>query len=613
MNRRTHVLIAALLLIFSAAAYAQPETLSIGSNRPTTPGRHGVAADEFTPNLGALRRGADELNFQLPGGQVVVLRRDGGEFRSQGDVFWHGTVLFEPGSDVTLTVRRNLLAGAIRKGGDVFEVRPERDRHVVERLNFASFQPCAAPVAPDLAGRTARATAADTPAAATPDGTVAAEGTAEIHLLSMYTPQARDAAGGVAQIEALIQAAVDNGNTAFANSLVNAHYTLVHTALANYNDTGNMSADLDWVDSDAATASLRNQYGADMVSLIVSNGGSACGIGYVMRSPGPSFAGYAFQVTDMDCAVGNLTFPHEHGHNEGMEHDPANGPAPASASYPWSFGHYLNGVFRTVMSYNNQCPNGCTRVAYFSNPGVSYLGNPTGIADQRDNARTGNLTAPIIAAFRSAAAATPPAAPSALGATAISSIQINLAWADNASDETGFHVERSTDGVNFTPLATTGANTTTYSNTGLPASTTYYYRVNAYNGAGDSAWSNTANATTAAPPPPPPPGPPAPPTSLTAAAQYSGTGKNKTLVQVNLAYVDNSSDETLFRIERCKASGKGASQVCTFGALATVGANVTTYADPKASLSGSGTYKYRVRSESGGGVSAWAQAQVNVQ
>src|SRR6185369_8968497 len=95
----------------------------------------------------------------------------------------------------------------------------------------------------------------------------------------------------------------------------------------------------------------------------------------------------------------------------------------------------------------------------------------------------------------------PPAAPSALTATAVSSSQINLAWTDNANNETGFKIERKTGaGGTYSQIATVGANITTYNNnTGLSASTTYYYRVRANNAAGDSAYSNEANATTQAP------------------------------------------------------------------------------------------------------------------
>lgn len=132
-----------------------------------------------------------------------------------------------------------------------------------------------------------------------------------------------------------------------------------------------------------------------MTSLITNNG---CGVAWVMRNPGPAFAGFAFKVTGRGCLNGNLTYAHEHGHNMGFEHDPANGSS--NPSYPWSYGHFVNGVYRTVMSYSNQCSLGCNRRPHFSNPDVLEEGVPTGIDGQRDNHRTGNLTAPIVRDFR---------------------------------------------------------------------------------------------------------------------------------------------------------------------------------------------------------------------
>ena len=155
-----------------------------------------------------------------------------------------------------------------------------------------------------------------------------------------------------------------------------------------------------------------------------------------------------------------------------------------------------------------------------------------------------------------AAGGTAPAAPTNLTATAVSSTQINLAWTDNASNETGFAIERSPDGTTFAPLATVSANVTTYQNTGLTASTTYHYRVRATNGVGPSAWSNVANAQTTGTAP-------AAPTNLTATAVSS--------TQINLAWTDNASNETGFAIERSPPDGT------TFTPLATVAANVTTY------------------------------------
>jgi hypothetical protein len=90
---------------------------------------------------------------------------------------------------------------------------------------------------------------------------------------------------------------------------------------------------------------------------------------------------------------------------------------------------------------------------------------------------------------------TPPAAPSNLTASPSGKRAINLTWTDNSNNETGFKIERGTDGVNFSQITTVGANVTSYKNSGLTSGVRYYYRVRATSGAGDSAYSNVANAT----------------------------------------------------------------------------------------------------------------------
>ncbi|TNE86881.1 MAG: hypothetical protein EP330_19930 [Deltaproteobacteria bacterium] len=90
----------------------------------------------------------------------------------------------------------------------------------------------------------------------------------------------------------------------------------------------------------------------------------------------------------------------------------------------------------------------------------------------------------------------PPAAPTAASATATSSTTIDVAWTDNSSDEDWFDIERSLDGSSWSYVGQVGANVTSYGDSGLSSNTTCYYRVLAANGAGDSAWSNTASATT---------------------------------------------------------------------------------------------------------------------
>jgi len=92
----------------------------------------------------------------------------------------------------------------------------------------------------------------------------------------------------------------------------------------------------------------------------------------------------------------------------------------------------------------------------------------------------------------------PPAAPEGLSASATSSSAIALGWTDNSNDEDNFDIERSIDDSTFSIHASVLANTSSFIDSELAASTTYYYRVSATNANGSSDVSNTASATTTA-------------------------------------------------------------------------------------------------------------------
>lgn len=94
----------------------------------------------------------------------------------------------------------------------------------------------------------------------------------------------------------------------------------------------------------------------------------------------------------------------------------------------------------------------------------------------------------------------PPTAPSNLAATATSDTAISLTWSDTSGNEDGFLVDRSLDTLTWEEgIASLAANSTSYADSGLNSSTTYFYKVRAYNAQGSSA-SNTASATTDSPP-----------------------------------------------------------------------------------------------------------------
>jgi nitrous oxidase accessory protein NosD len=95
-----------------------------------------------------------------------------------------------------------------------------------------------------------------------------------------------------------------------------------------------------------------------------------------------------------------------------------------------------------------------------------------------------------------AAVAQPPSAPSGLAVGTVTASQISVSWTNTASNATGVKVQRSPDGTTFTTLTTLAATATSYTDSGLAASTKYYYRVLATNAVGDSGPSNVVNATT---------------------------------------------------------------------------------------------------------------------
>jgi fibronectin type 3 domain-containing protein len=190
-----------------------------------------------------------------------------------------------------------------------------------------------------------------------------------------------------------------------------------------------------------------------------------------------------------------------------------------------------------------------------------------------------------------------PTVPSGLGATAVSSSQLNLTWtASSASCSITYTVFRGTT-PGFTASAgnqiAAGVTTTTYSDTGLAASTTYYYLVEAVDTGGTSAASNQASATTEAP-------------SCTAPTAPTGLAATPTSSsQINLTWTASSASCSItYTVFRGTTSGFAPSA----GNQIASGVTTTTYSDT--GLAASTTYYYLVEAVDTGGTSA-ASNQAN--
>jgi hypothetical protein len=171
-----------------------------------------------------------------------------------------------------------------------------------------------------------------------------------------------------------------------------------------------------------------------------------------------------------------------------------------------------------------------------------------------------------------------PATPTNLAGSGISSSRIDLSWTDNATNETGYQLDRAPDNAGtagtFAQIASLAAGATTYSNTGLNANTRYWYRIRAVNATDASAYSSLLSVSSlqglAAP------------TALQAQV-ISGT-------QINLTWTDNTTTETNYTVERAPDNAGVAG---TFASIATLAANAAGYSD--ASVSQNTRYWYRVR------------------
>jgi hypothetical protein len=154
--------------------------------------------------------------------------------------------------------------------------------------------------------------------------------------------------------------------------------------------------------------------------------------------------------------------------------------------------------------------------------------------------------------------------------------RVELAWIDSSDNEDGFIIERKYDAFDFAVIDSVISDVTSYIDSNVVDTTTYVYRVKAYNIAVESSYSNEDSATTIL-------STLAAPTSLT--ANLHPTIINRAL----LSWQDNSSNELGFIVER--KTGDSAS-VDPYAILDTLAANSTSYVD--STLADTTTYTFRV-------------------
>ena len=339
---------------------------------------------------------------------------------SSGHALWGRLDGVELGT-MTLVVNGSVVVGTVRTPDAVYTIRTAGDgAYVIRQIDESSLPPLGEPLQGPLIPKDANTEGDNSP----PD-----DGS-EIDVMVVYTPAAKHREGGRAAIEALVDLFAAATNQAYANSGVIHRIRLVLREEVEYIEEGRAFVDISRLidDSDGYmdhVHELRDLYAADLVHLVT---GSVDG--YPDGLAGSH--GFAMTVNTGEVARGSLVFVHELGHNMGLKHDryqslkglKVNSTGGANHGYVnqrmFEPGASESARWRTIMAYPTQCGEvggfWCPWVPYFSNPELTYNGDPmgvpvdhpsTGVDGPADARRALNDRREITANFRRSSTSTP--------------------------------------------------------------------------------------------------------------------------------------------------------------------------------------------------------------
>lgn len=406
-------------------------------------------------NLAALEE--SRLTLPLPDGVMLRLQRTDVEQRGRRDYTWRGKTFDAKGRVdgwMTLTVYKGLMRARIVTPDKIWNLVEEGGRYWLAQ-HVSSDLPCGTNERSEIVPPVLKQALAETAGASSEDVALETAGAAAFTRLRLAVVYPRGATlGDPNRLLLSIRGAVDDANTALANGNINARVDLVTTREVNHPESKDSGDDLEFLYNDPSMVALRRQANVKLISFIAINpayqGTSICGLGnlmdtneYLGRSPV-----LGVTVVRRSC-LNDQTLMHELGHNLGAHHEPVN-TDPGEALFPYGYGHVVFPLFRTIMAYGTEC-NGsanCPRIDHFSNPRVTFAGEPVGIPDERDNARLIEQTH-----FRYAVSAAP-GAPCKAGADKLCLLkkrfQVEVVWNNqfNGASGTGRALPR-TDAAGF--------------------------------------------------------------------------------------------------------------------------------------------------------------------
>lgn len=362
-----------------------------------------------------------ELTAELFGGETVTYQLDRFYASQNASRSWVGSpiVAADPAARLVVTINQSasgtdvMTASVWGLDGARYEVFPvEETTYAMVELDVAALpehvEDGPAPTAessPQAPGGEDASTAETEPPIVG-----ALPGATTIDVMVAYTPQALSRFGSATAIQTAITNDITLTNQALADSGALIDLRLVDIRPTPTNDDATLqSRDLEDLQRSGdgrfdELHTVRASVNADLVQLWTGSERGACGWGWVP----PTTAGlpaYAFSTiaATPGCRSIHVT-PHELGHNLSGRHNYENASdAGQNAPYSYNYGWWVNGQFRTIMSYADPCSLGCPVVLRFSTPARTWGGAPTGTST-RDNVRSFNNMRAVIAGYETAAA-----------------------------------------------------------------------------------------------------------------------------------------------------------------------------------------------------------------
>ena len=234
----------------------------------------------------------------------------------------------------------------------------------------------------------------------------------QVTLMVLYTPAARDAAGGVAAIEGEIATVVDSMNEAAVNSLLTFTFELVHTAELSASESITYSGGFInqlWQEQTnyPEVHEWRDRYAADLVVVWGdSQPSSNAGVAFQLTEYDIDSSRFAYAHVRRTAALNSYTMHHEVGHLMGAGHGINASVVISKRLYADAFGYGDEaGGFYTIMGADVS-PTMTTPINYFSNPNVLYNGVATGTPYSsttgygENNAYVLNQTALLVSNYR---------------------------------------------------------------------------------------------------------------------------------------------------------------------------------------------------------------------